>query len=109
MISEKTTIKEAKQSIHCAWNGDRRSASIFSEYSSWRLGNGRNPRCSWNRMLGENRMPGENADAWWWKNPDAWWWPQRGISLEERWAYVHNSVWRCFGWGSATLLVTCEC
>ena len=101
MISEKTTIKEARQSIQCAWNANRRSANIFSELASWRLGNGRNPRCY------------VKSDAWWkpdasWK-PDAWWWPQWGISLEERWAYVHNSVWRCFGWGSATLLVTCEC
>ena len=67
MISDKTTIKEAKQSIQCVWNDDRRSANIFSELSSWRLGNGRNPRCSWNRMLGGNRIPDEKPDAWWWK------------------------------------------
>ena len=102
MISEMTTIKEVKQSIQSAWNDDHRSANIFSELSSWRLSNGRNLRCLWNRMLGENRIHGD-------EKPDAWWWPRRGISLKERWAYIHNSVWRCFGWGSATLLVTCEC
>ena len=100
-LAMKTTIKEARQSIQCAWNDDRRSANIFSELASWRLGNGWNPCCSRNRIIGEIRIPDEK--------PDARWWPQRGISLEERWAYVHNSVWRCFGWGSATLLVTCEC
>ena len=46
MISEKTTIKEARQSIQCARNDDRRSANIFSELASRRLGNGRKPRCS---------------------------------------------------------------
>ena len=45
MISEKATIKEARQSIQCARNDDRRSANIFSELASRRLGNGRNPRC----------------------------------------------------------------
>ena len=57
MISEKTTIKEARQSIQCAWNADHRSANAFSELPSWRSGG--TLAAMWNRMLGENWMPDE--------------------------------------------------
>jgi ferredoxin len=36
MISKKTTIKEAKQSMQCAMNAIRRRANAFSELVNWR-------------------------------------------------------------------------